>query len=161
MFNKTIDLSLRTTIFHCIFERNICQLDFSICRYIFDIMTGLKIDQMHRYTSPVNPGSFSTLSISLLGKNNYWYVSKYFIFLKNNDRCWNILNGMVLRLWSDEYKIHSWLEERNIDRIVIEFDRWKSATLSELCFQFFSFRLASLFLGYGGLFLLLWVGIYV
>ncbi|CAF1172114.1 unnamed protein product [Adineta ricciae] len=82
-------------------------------------MVRLNVDQMSRYVSPVNPTTYPTLSISLLGI------------------------GLFLMAWFFVYEVTGTKYTR----------AWKKEVLLAL--------IASFFLGYGGLFLLLWVGIYV
>ncbi|UJR23650.1 hypothetical protein I4U23_026635 [Adineta vaga] len=82
-------------------------------------MVRLNVDQMSRYVSPVNPTTFPTLSITLLGI------------------------GLFLMAWFFVYEVTSTKYTRD----------WKK--------ELFIALIASFFLGYGGLFLLLWVGIYV
>jgi len=82
-------------------------------------MTRLTVDQMNRYVSPVNPSSYPTLSVSLLGI------------------------GLFLMAWFFVYEVTSNKYSRD----------WKKEIVLAI--------IASAFLGYGGLFLLLWVGIYV
>lgn len=70
---------------------------------------------------------------------------------------WHLLNGLVFRLRSDEHEVHAWLEKGASHCTVRPFVHFNYV----LDFFFVSFSVASIFLGYGGLFLLLWVGIFV
>ena len=101
-------------------------------------MVRLSVDQMSRYVSPVNPAAFPTLSIVLLGI------------------------GIILMAWFFVYEVTStkytrdWKKELLIALYVL-----LSISSSSLFFFRSAFSVASIFLGYGGLFLLLWVGIFV
>jgi hypothetical protein len=57
-------------------------------------MVRLNVDQISRYVSPVNPSTFPTLSIALLG-NKEIDKKKNFLLLY---RYWNFFNGMVFCL---------------------------------------------------------------
>ena len=73
---------------------------------------------------------------------------------------WHLLDGLVFRLWSDEHEVHPWLEEGTSHCTVRPFVNLTNVTVFRLLFRS-TFSVASIFLGYGGLFLLLWVGIFV
>jgi len=73
-------------------------------------------------------------------------------------RYWNIFNVMVFCLRSNKYEIYSRLEKRNSYCSVWIF---VNLIIENVSFIIFCFSVASIFLGYGGLFLLLWVGIFI
>ncbi|CAF0880101.1 unnamed protein product [Adineta ricciae] len=98
-------------------------------------MVRLNVDQMSRYVSPVNPTTYPTLSISLLGEKQVPLDKRVLTF--------DLGIGLFLMAWFFVYEVTGTKYTR----------AWKKEVLLAL--------IASFFLGYGGLFLLLWVGIYV
>ena len=105
-------------------------------------MVRLSVDQMSRYVSPVNPAAFPTLSIVLLGIGIF-LMAWFFVY--------EVTSTKYTRDWKKELLIALYvLLSISITSLVVFLLLFRSA-----------FSVASIFLGYGGLFLLLWVGIFV